>query len=88
MSSLSGPHFLLRLFNCENEGKYIDAYMQALDGKDVKGMLLNVGSGGGAAAAVPAASGAPAASAAAEEAPKEEEKEEGMIIEINSVQGF
>jgi ribosomal protein L12E/L44/L45/RPP1/RPP2 len=88
MSSQSGPHFLLRLFNCENEGKDIDAHIQALEGRDVKDLLLNVGSGGGAAAAVPAASGAPAAGAAAEEAPKEEEKEEGMNIEIGSVQRF
>ncbi|KAL9071795.1 MAG: hypothetical protein Q9157_005338 [Trypethelium eluteriae] len=49
----------------------------ALEGKDVKDLLLNVGSGGGAAAA-PAAGGAAAAAggdaAAAEE--KKEEKEE------------
>ena len=44
---------------------------QALEGKDVKDLLSNVGSGGGAAA--PAAGGA--ADAPAEEA-KEEEKEE------------
>ena len=49
---------------------------QALEGKDVKDLLLNVGSGGGAAAA-PAAGGAAAGGdgAAAEE--KAEEKEEG-----------
>lgn len=54
--------------------------MQALDGKDVKEMLLNVGSGGGAAAAAPAAGGASAAAAGGageEEAEKEEEKAEG-----------
>jgi 60s Acidic ribosomal protein len=54
---------------------------KALEGRDVKDMLLNVGSGGGAAA--PVAGGAAAAGGAggaAEEAPKEEEKEEGMII--------
>ncbi len=49
--------------------------IQALEGKDVKDLLLNVGSGGGAAAA-PAAGGAASGDAAAE-APKEEEKEEG-----------
>lgn len=52
---------------------------QALEGKDVKDLLLNVGSGGGAAAAAaPAAGGAGGAAApeAAEE--KKEEKEEGM----------
>ncbi|RDL37823.1 60S acidic ribosomal protein P1 [Venustampulla echinocandica] len=48
-------------------------FAKALEGKDVKDLLLNVGSGGGAAAA-PAAGGAAAAGAAAEE--KEEEKEE------------
>ncbi|KAF2013837.1 ribosomal protein 60S [Aaosphaeria arxii CBS 175.79] len=53
-------------------------FAKALEGKDVKDLLLNVGSGGGAA---PAAGGAAAAAggdaaAAEEEAPKEEEKEE------------
>ena len=55
---------------------------QALDGKNVKDMLLNVGSGGGAAAA-PAAGGAAggatggdAPAEAAKEEKKEEEKEE------------
>jgi ribosomal protein L12E/L44/L45/RPP1/RPP2 len=50
---------------------------KALEGKDVKDMLLNVGSGGGAAA--PAAGGAAAGGAAGgagEDAPKEEEKKE------------
>merc|ERR1712000_456920 len=50
-------------------------FAKALEGKDVKDMLLNVGSGGGAAAAAPAAGGAEAA-APAEEEKKEEEKEE------------
>lgn len=52
--------------------------LQALEGKNVKDLLSNVGSGGGAAA--PAA-GAPAAGGAApaEEA-KPEEKEEGMFL--------
>ncbi|KAJ7064944.1 60S acidic ribosomal protein P1 [Mycena amicta] len=47
---------------------------KALEGKNVKDLLSNVGSGGGA----PAAGSAPAASggAAAAEAPKEEAKEE------------
>ncbi|KAH6674627.1 60S acidic ribosomal protein P1 [Halenospora varia] len=48
-------------------------FAKALEGKDVKDLLLNVGSGGGAAAAPTA--GAAAAGGAAEEA-KEEEKEE------------
>ena len=50
---------------------------QALEGKDVKELLLNVGSGGGAAAA-PGAGAATGGEAAAEEA-KPEEKEEGKI---------
>lgn len=49
--------------------------IQALEGKDVKDLLLNVGSGGGAAAAAPAAGGAAAGGAAAEEAPAEEKAE-------------
>ncbi|EGP83097.1 unnamed protein product [Zymoseptoria tritici ST99CH_1A5] len=53
-------------------------FAKALEGKDVKELLLNVGSGGGAA---PAAGGAAPAAAggaaeAAPEAAKEEEKEE------------
>ena len=51
--------------------------LQALEGKDVKDLLLNVGSGGGAAAA-PTAGAASGGDAAAEET-KEEEKEEGTI---------
>jgi len=47
---------------------------KALEGKNVKELLSNVGSGSGAPAAV-ASTGAPAA-AAATEAPKEEEKKE------------
>ncbi|KAJ4002234.1 60S acidic ribosomal protein P1, partial [Lentinula boryana] len=48
---------------------------KALEGKNVKDLLSNVGSGGGAPAAV-ASSSAGGAGAAAAEAPKEEEKEE------------
>ncbi|KAL2073167.1 hypothetical protein VTL71DRAFT_10491, partial [Oculimacula yallundae] len=50
-------------------------FAKALEGKDVKDILLNVGSGGGAAAA-PAAGGAASGGAAAAEETKEEEKEE------------
>jgi large subunit ribosomal protein LP1 len=53
-------------------------FAKALEGKDVKDLLLNVGSGGGAAPAAGAAAGAAdagAADAPAEEA-KVEEKEE------------
>ena len=52
---------------------------QALEGKDVKDLLLNVGSGGGAAAAPTAGGAAPAAGG---DAPaKEEEKEEGTLTQ-------
>ncbi|MCJ1469339.1 60S acidic ribosomal protein P1 [Pseudocyphellaria aurata] len=52
-------------------------FAKALEGKNVKDLLLNVGSGGGAAAAPSgAATGGAAADAPAEEA-KKEEKEEG-----------
>ncbi|KFA77250.1 hypothetical protein S40288_01282 [Stachybotrys chartarum IBT 40288] len=49
-------------------------FAKALEGKDVKDLLVNVGSGGGAAPA--AAGGAAAGGAAAADAPAEEEKEE------------
>lgn len=53
---------------------------KALEGKNVKDLLSNVGAGGGAPAAgavsVSAGGGAPAAAAAAEEAKEEEKKEE------------
>ncbi|KAL1586772.1 Large ribosomal subunit protein P1 [Cladosporium halotolerans] len=61
----------------EIEPIWTSIFAKALEGKDVKELLLNVGSGGGAAA--PAAGGAAPAAGAAEEAPaekKEEEKEE------------
>ncbi|KAF8474885.1 60s acidic ribosomal protein-domain-containing protein [Kalaharituber pfeilii] len=51
-------------------------FAKALEGKDVKDLLLNVGSGGGAAPAAAAAGGAAGGAAAAAEAPKEEEKPE------------
>jgi hypothetical protein len=57
---------------------------QALEGKDVKDLLLNVGSGGGAAAA-PAAGGAGGA-AAADDAPAAEEKEEGTSAPYSNTQ--
>lgn len=57
----------------------IDLILQALEGKNVKDMLLNVGSGGGAAAAPSGgAGGATSADTPAEEA-KEEKKEEGKF---------
>jgi len=52
-------------------------FAKALEGKDVKDLLLNVGSGGGAAAAAAPSGGAGgAAGGAAPEAAKEEEKPE------------
>ncbi|KAH8893510.1 ribosomal protein 60S [Thozetella sp. PMI_491] len=50
-------------------------FAKALEGKDVKDLLSNVGSGGGAAAA-PAAGGVAAAAGGAAEEAKEEAKEE------------
>ncbi|OKL58810.1 60S acidic ribosomal protein P1 [Talaromyces atroroseus] len=50
-------------------------FARALEGKDVKELLTNVGAGGGAAAA-PAAGGAAAAGEAAAEEAKEEKEEE------------
>jgi len=49
-------------------------FAKALEGKDVKDLLSNVGSGG--AAAAPAAGGAAAAGGAVEEAKAEEKEEE------------
>ncbi|KAJ0342104.1 hypothetical protein COL922a_001493 [Colletotrichum nupharicola] len=61
----------------EVEPIWTSLFAKALEGKDVKELLSNVGSGGGAApAAAGAAAGGAATEAAAEEAPKEEEKEE------------
>merc|ERR1711964_943484 len=48
------------------EPLWTSLFAKALEGKDVKDLLLNVGSGGGAAAA-PAAGGAAGGEAAAEE---------------------
>ncbi|KAK6076739.1 60s Acidic ribosomal protein [Seiridium cupressi] len=58
----------------EVEPIWTSLFAKALEGKDVKDLLSNVGSGGGAAAAGPAAGGAAAGGEA--EAAKEEEKEE------------
>lgn len=57
--------------------------LQALEGKNVKEMLLNVGSGGGAAAAPTGGAGATATEVPAEEA-KEEKKEEGTVLTIST----
>ena len=60
---------------------------KALEGKNVKDLLSNVGSGGGAPVA---AGGAPAAAGggAAAEAPKEEEKKEEEKEESDDDMGF
>jgi ribosomal protein L12E/L44/L45/RPP1/RPP2 len=60
---------------CKNWVLILD--IQALEGKDVKDLLLNVGSGGGAAAAPTAGGAAAGGDAAAEESKEEEKKEEG-----------
>ena len=60
---------------------------QALEGKDVKDMLLNVGSGGGAAAAAPSGGGAaPAAGGDAPAEKEEEKKEEGEQYSLKETQ--
>ncbi|SCZ97370.1 BZ3500_MvSof-1268-A1-R1_Chr4-2g07169 [Microbotryum saponariae] len=61
----------------EVEPIWANLLAKALEGKDVKDLLSNVGGGGAAAPAAAAGGAAPAAAAAAEpEKPKEEEKEE------------
>ena len=66
--------------NVDLEPIWASLLAKALEGKNVKELLSNVGSGGGAPAAggaVPAASsGAPAAEAPKEEEKKEEKEEE------------
>ncbi|OLN86439.1 60S acidic ribosomal protein P1 [Colletotrichum chlorophyti] len=57
----------------EVEPIWTSLFAKALEGKDVKDLLSNVGSGGGAA---PAAGGAAAAAGGAAEAAPEEEKVE------------
>ncbi|KAL9102781.1 MAG: hypothetical protein Q9163_002099 [Psora crenata] len=57
------------------ESIWTNLFAKALDGKNVKDMLLNVGSGGGAAAA-PTPGGGGGATGSAADAPTEEKKEE------------
>ncbi|KAI9036850.1 ribosomal protein P1 [Aspergillus affinis] len=59
----------------EIEPIWTSIFAKALEGKDIKELLTNIGSAGPAAAA-PAAGGAAAAPAEAAEEKKEEEKEE------------
>jgi large subunit ribosomal protein LP1 len=61
----------------EIEPIWTTLFAKALEGKDVKDLLLNVGSGGGAA---PAAGGAAPAAGAADAPAAEEKKEEGKSI--------
>jgi ribosomal protein L12E/L44/L45/RPP1/RPP2 len=63
----------------EIEPIWTTLFAKALEGKDVKDLLLNVGSGGGAA---PAAGGAAPAAGAADAPAAEEKKEEGKWIDI------
>ncbi|TKA46002.1 60S acidic ribosomal protein P1 [Cryomyces minteri] len=63
-------------------------FAKALEGKDVKDLLLNVGSGGGAAAAAPAAGGAGGAAAGGAAEEKEEEKKEEEKEESDEDMGF
>ncbi|PWY76242.1 hypothetical protein BO70DRAFT_318403 [Aspergillus heteromorphus CBS 117.55] len=60
----------------EVEPIWTSIFAKALEGKDIKELLTNVGSAGSAAAAAPAAGGAAAAPAEAAAEEKEEEKEE------------
>ncbi|MCJ1361533.1 60S acidic ribosomal protein P1 [Acarospora aff. strigata] len=60
----------------EVEPIWTTLFAKALEGKDVKDMLLNVGSGGGAAAAPSGAAAGGAAGDAPAEAKEEEKKEE------------
>jgi len=66
---------IIKAADVEVEPIWTTLFAKALEGKDVKDILLNVGSGGGAAAA-PAAGGAAAGGAAPAAEAKEEEKEE------------
>jgi len=67
---------LIKAANVEEvEPIWTTLFAKALEGKDVKDLLLNVGSGGGAAPATAPAGGA-AAGGAGPEAAKEEEKPE------------
>ncbi|KAK4064904.1 uncharacterized protein Triagg1_8903 [Trichoderma aggressivum f. europaeum] len=64
---------LISAAKVEVEPIWTSIFAKALEGKDIKDLLVNVGSGGGAAAAPGAAA---AAGGAAADAPAEEEKEE------------
>ncbi|KAI4162545.1 MAG: hypothetical protein LQ342_003776 [Letrouitia transgressa] len=68
---------LIKAANVDDvESIWTTIFAKALEGKDVKDLLLNVGSGGGPAAAASAGGVGGAADAPAEEAKKEEKEEE------------
>ncbi|KAL9578076.1 MAG: hypothetical protein Q9212_005956 [Teloschistes hypoglaucus] len=60
------------------ESIWTTLFAKALEGKNVKDMLLNVGSGGGAAAAPTGGAGGGATAEAPVEQAKEEKREEGI----------
>ncbi|KAK7039136.1 hypothetical protein VNI00_010040 [Paramarasmius palmivorus] len=73
--------------NVELEPIWASLLAKALEGKNVKELLSNIGSGGGAPAAA-VGGGAAAGGAAAAEAPKEEEKKEEEKEESDDDMGF
>jgi hypothetical protein len=81
MSSLSGRRCSPRCAYSQYNSRDSSDVVQALEGKDVKDLLLNVGSGGGAA---PAAGGAAPAAGDAPAEEKAAEKEEGKLYHFRS----
>jgi large subunit ribosomal protein LP1 len=67
---------LTRAASVDVEPIWASLLARALEGKNVKDLLANVGSGGGGPVAGGAVPAAPTGGAAAAEAPKEEEKKE------------
>ncbi|KAI9893325.1 MAG: hypothetical protein M1814_000455 [Vezdaea aestivalis] len=79
---------LIKAANVEEvEPIWASLFAKALEGKDVKDLLLNVGSGGGATAA-PTAGGSGAAAGGDAGAEKEEEKKEEEKEESDDDMGF
>ncbi|KAF9431358.1 60S acidic ribosomal protein P1 [Entomortierella beljakovae] len=76
---------LLKAADVEVDAIWTTLFAKALDGKDVAGMLSNVGAGGAAPAA---AAGGAAAGGAAAEAEKAEEKKEEAKEESDDDMGF
>ncbi|KAL4076568.1 ribosomal protein 60S [Scleroderma yunnanense] len=67
---------LINAANVDFEPIWASLLAKALEGKDVRELLLNVGAGGGAPAVGAVSAGGAAPAAAEAEAPKEEEKKE------------